>query len=193
MKITPVYFSQATALLGRRMVDLSELNGLQNQIQGFVKTTETVRDSTLINLAGPIEVELTNFIRLARAKGRRLCRIVEVSHTAIFPDWLVALDVVVIHFWKPSGLQNPEVYNKAIQTLWFARQEISICCCVRRPEDVPIVELLYSYTPNDVDFYVEIRGHRSVATDPEYLLDVFREDRFATARIVVPRSDGSPL
>jgi len=188
MKISPIYFSQATPLLGRRMVDLSELDGLQNQIQGFVKATETVRDSTLINLDGPMEGDLVNFIRLARAKGRRLCRIVEVGNLVDLPDWLIALDVVLVRFLQPSSLRNPEVFNRAIQDLWFSRREVLVSCRVRERADVSLVELLYSYTPNDVPFFIEL-----VPGDPGRLLDTFREDRFATARIVVPRSDGSPL
>lgn len=184
MKITPVYFSQATPLLGRRMVDLSELNGLQNQIQGFVKTTETVRDSTLVNLAGPIEADLVNFIRLARAKGRSLCRIVQVEHTAIFPLWLEALDVVVISFLRPAGLQNPEAFNEAIQALWFARHEIMISCRVRTDQDLPVVELLYSYTPNDIPFYIEVDSDATII-QKKWLLRELRQDRFATARMVV--------
>ena len=188
MKISQVYFSQATPLLGRRMVDLSELDGLQNKIQGFVKSTETVRDSTLVNLAGPMEGDLVNFIRLARAKGRSLCRIVEVGNLAAFPDWLIALDVVLIRFLQPASLKNPELFNQAIQDLWFTRHEILVSCRVRDRSDVSVVELLYSYTPNDVPFFIEL-----APGDPGRLLDTFREDRFATARIVVPRSDGSPL
>jgi hypothetical protein len=187
MKISRVYFSQATPLLGRRMVDLSELDGLQNQIQGFVKSTETVRDSTLVNLAGPMEGDLVNFIRLARAKGRSLCRIVEVGNLADFPDWLIALDVVLIRFLQPASLKNPELFNRAIQDLWFTRHEILVSCRVRDRSDVSVVELLYSYTPNDVPFFIEL-----APGDPGRLLDTFREDRFATARIVVPR-DSEPL
>ncbi len=189
MKITPVYFSQATALLGRRMVDLSELNGLQNQIQGFVKTTETVRDSTLINLAGPMEGDLVNFIRLARAKGRRLCRIVEVGDLVEIPDWLIALDTVLVRFLQPSTVRNPELFNRSIQDLWFTRHEILVSCHVKTDQDLPIVELLYSYTPNDIPFYIEL--DRPSPVQKKWLVRELLQDRFATARIVVPRSDGS--
>jgi len=184
MKISDVYFSQATPLLGRRIVDLSDLDGLQNQIQGFVKATETVRDSTLINLAGPIEGDLVNFIRLARAKGRRLCRIVEVGNVAVFPDWLIALDVVVVRFLQPSSLRNPELFNQAIQDLWFSRREILVSCRVKTDQDLPIVELLYSYTPNDVPFFIEVDSETTIV-QKKWLLRELRQDRFATARAVM--------
>jgi len=184
MKISPVYFSQATPLLGRRLVDLSELDGLQNKIQGFVKSTETVRDSTLVNLAGPMEGDLVNFIRLARAKGRRLCRIVEVGNVGDFPDWLEALDVVLIRFLQPAALKNPDLYNRAIQDLWFTRHEILVSCRVKSDQDLPVVELLYSYTPNDVPFYIELSDVSPV--QKKWLLRELLQDRFATARIIVP-------
>ena len=188
MKISPVYFSDATPLLGRRMVDLSELEDLQDQISGFVKSTECVRDSTLINLAGPIETDLTNFLRLARAKGRQFCRIVETVKLGIFPDWLQALDTVVLSFVQPKHLENARDFNDAIQQLWFARQEVMISCRVQTDQDLAIVELLYSYTPNDIPFFIEI-DHPCTIIQRQWLLRELSHDRFATARVVELEAD----
>lgn len=179
MKISDPYFAQAAPLLGRRLVDLSELDNLQDQREAFVKITDGLTESTLINLAGPIHADLENFIRLARAKARRLLRIVESREHGEFPEWLQALDVVLLSFSSPSELKNPAAYNEAIQTLWFARHEVRVRCIVWDDKDLPIVELLHSYTPNDIPFYIEVqegntRMHQALC-----------QPRFAPARVVL--------
>lgn len=183
MKITPIYFSEMPALLGRRMVDLSGIDDLQGQVAGFVKATEEVRHHTLINLAGEIESDLVNFIRLARAKGRRLLRIVQVGSQAVFPEWLQAVDVVLINVTAPATLENAPAFNEAIQELWFARQDLRVACHVRTDADAPMVEMLHSYTPNDVPFYIQL-AQGCTTIQRQWLMREFGHDRFGTARIV---------
>lgn len=184
MKISEPYFSQAAPLLGRRCVDLSELDNLKDQREAFVQITDGLRESTLINLAGPIQADLQNFIRLARAKARRLLRIVESKELAEFPDWLQALDVVLLSFPAPVELRNPAAFNEAIQTLWFARHEVRVRCLLRTDQDLPIAELLHSYTPNDIPFYIEVDPSTTIL-QKQWLTRELRQPRFATARVVL--------
>lgn len=184
MKISEPYFSQAVPLLGRRIVDLSELDNLHDQREAFVKITDGLTQSTLINLAGPIEADLENFIRLSRAKARLLLRIVESKEAAEFPEWLQALDVVLLSFPEPVKLKNPAAFNEAIQTLWFARHEVRVRCLVRTDQDLPIVELLHSYTPNDIPFYIEVDRSTTIV-QKQWLAREFIQPRFATARVVL--------
>jgi len=184
MKICDPYFSQAAPLLGRRIVDLSELDNLKDQREAFVKITDGLTSTTLINLAGPINADLENFIRLARAKGRRLLRIVESYEMGAFPDWLQALDVVLLSFPTPKDLKNAAAFNEAIQALWFARHEVRVSCLVRSDFDLPITELLHSYTPNDIPFYIQVSPACSII-QKQWLTRELSQPRFATARVVL--------
>ncbi len=184
MKISEPYFSQAAPLLGRRIVDLSELDDLKDQREAFVEITDGLRESTLINLAGPIQADLENFIRLARAKARRLLRIVESKEMAEFPDWLQALDVVLLSFPEPVALRNAPAFNQAIQALWFARHEVRVRCLVRTDQDLPIVQLLHSYTPNDIPFYIEVDPGATIV-QKKWLTRELSQPRFATARVIL--------
>ena len=184
MKISEPYFSQAAPLLGRRIVDLEELDNLKDQREAFVKITDGLTPSTLINLAGPINADLENFIRLARAKARRILRIVESHEMGAFPDWLQALDVVLLSFPTPVALRNAPAFNEAIQALWFARHEVRVSCLVRSDQDLPITELLHSYTPNDIPFYIEV-WEGATLIQKQWLTRELSQPRFATARVVL--------
>ena len=160
-------------------VPKSTFEDITPKLFGAVKpdTLVILDDSTEVLGKGPME----HLIKLGGAKGIRFGHYVVDGE---FPDWLQFLDHLIIEIDNPKAFRNSDQFNEAIQALWFGRGKVHIRCVVRHPNELDMVQLLYSYTPNDLDFWVEIQ-----AVD-QGIINHLREElltrKFSTVRLSIP-------
>jgi len=144
-----------------------------------------VKPDTLIILGDPTEVldrcPMEHLIKLGGSKGMRFAH---STGDGEFPDWLKFLDHCIISIDNPKAFKNSDQFNEAIQELWFGRGKVHIRCVVHHPEDLDMTQLLYSYTPNDLDFWVEIQTKN--ADHIQELREELLTRKFSTVRLSIP-------
>lgn len=143
-----------------------------------------VKPDTLVIMTDPTEVlgkgPMEHLIKLGGAKGIRFGHYVVDGE---FPDWLQFLDHLIIHIDNPKAFTNSDKFNEAIQDLWFGRGRVHIRVVVRHQDDLDMVELLYSYTPNDLDFWIEIQAKDQGVIN--HLQGLLLTRQFSTVRLSI--------
>ena len=144
-----------------------------------------VKPDTLVILNDHTEVldkcPMEHLIKLGGGKGMRFAH---YTMDGEFPGWLQYLDHTIIHIANPRTFKNADQFNEAIQDLWFGRGKVHIRCVVHHPNDLDMVALLYSYTPNDLDFWVEIQAKDQGIIN--HLRDELMTRQFSTVRLSIP-------
>lgn len=143
-----------------------------------------VKPDTLILLADPTEVldrcPMEHLIRMGGSKGMRFGH---YARDGEFPEWLQYLDHCIISIEDPRKFTQASQFNEAIQALWFGRGKVHIRVVVRHRDDLDMTQLLYSYTPNDLEFWVEIQSQDS--REISHLRDEFLTRKFSTVRLSI--------
>ncbi len=184
MKISGPFFMHKPPLMGMKCVSVSDLP--KSTLEEITpKLFGVVKPDTLVLLADPTEVlsrcPMEHIIKLGGSKGIRF------GHYAVdcvFPTWLQFLDHCIIHIENPKAFKNSDQFNQAIQGLWFGRGRVHIRCVVRHRDDLDMTQLLYSYTPNDLDFWIEIQTKN--VSEVNHLRDEFLSRKFSTVRLSEP-------
>ena len=178
MKIVGPLFREQVPLLGMRIAWITDIGGLKfNEIGPalFMK----IKPETLLILDDPTKVldtlPMDQIVRLGGSKGIRFAHFVRDGN---FPEWLEYLDHTIIQISSPRTFNKADEFNEAIKRMWFGRGKLTIHIFVRGMEDLDVTELLYSYTPNDLDFWISLRC-KSIR-EHEELQKIFLSRRFPT-------------
>lgn len=171
-------------LLGVKSVSVLELP--KSTLEEITpKLFGVVKPDTMIILGDPTEVldrcPMEHLIKLGGSKGMKFAH---YTGDGEFPDWLQYLDHLIIHIDNPKAFNRADQFNEAIQALWFGRGKVHIRVVIRHRDDLDMIQLLYSYTPNDLDFWIEIRSKN--VKDINHLRDEFLTRKFSTVRLSVP-------
>lgn len=161
-----------------RIAWITDIGGLRfNEI--IPELFGKLKPETLLILDDPTEVlgtlPMDQIIKLGGSKGMRFAHFVR---DGIFPEWLEYLDHTIIQIDQPRTFNKADEFNKAIQRMWFSRGKLTLHIFVRGVEDVDVTELLYSYTPNDLDFWISLRS-QNINTIGK-LREIFLSRRFST-------------
>jgi len=184
LKINGPFFMSRPPLLGMKCVSVIELpKSTLEEISP--KLFGVVKPETLILLGDPTEIldrcPMEHIIKLGGSKGMRFGH---YAMTGEFPGWLQYLDHLIIHIDNPKAFRNSDQFNEAIQALWFGRGRVHIRCVVRHRDDLDMTQLLYSYTPNDLDFWIELQTTND--SDTNHLRGEFLTRKFSTVRLSIP-------
>lgn len=178
LRIAGPFFMCRPPLLGMKFVEIhdlpkSTLEEITPELFG------KVNPDTLILLNDPTDAldrcPMEHIIKLGGSKGMRFGHYTEDGE---FPDWLQYLDHLVIHIEKPKEFTQANQFNEAIKALWFGRGKVHIRVVVRHRDDLDMTELLYSYTPNDLEFWIELQIKN--VEDRKNIQEVFLSRRFST-------------
>lgn len=161
-----------------RVAWITDIGGLKfNEISPIL--FGRIKPETLLILDDPTEVLTTlpmdQIIKLGASKGMRFAHFVR---DGIFPEWLEYLDHTIIQIDQPRTFDKADEFNQAIQRMWFGRGKLIIQIFVRTMEDLDVTELLYSYTPNDLEFWISLRS--TTVGELQKLGDIFLSRRFPT-------------
>jgi len=178
MKIVGPLFTEQVPLLGRRTAWITDIGGLRfNQI--IPELFGKLKPETLLILDDPTDVldtlPMDQIIKLGGSKGMRFAHFVR---DGIFPEWLEYLDHTIIQIDRPRTFKKTDEFNQAIQRMWFSRGKLTIQILIGGLEDLDVTELLYSYTPNDLDFWISLRCQN--VNTIEKLRKIFLSRRFPT-------------
>lgn len=183
VNISSPFFMFKPPLMGMRCVSLMELP--KSNLDVVLKLFGAVKPDTLTLLADPTEVldrcPMEHLIKLGGSKGMRFGHYVRDGK---FHDWLQYLDHCIISIDNPKAFKNSNQFNEAIQALWFGRGKVHIRCVVHHMDDLDMTQLLYSYTPNDLDFWVEIQTKN--ADHIQELREELLTRKFSTVRLSIP-------
>jgi len=128
------------------------------------------------------KVPMEYIIKVGASKGMRFAHFVREE---FFPKWLSYLDFTIIQIDSPRDFTNSDDFNQAVQDFWFNRGKLIVQVQVNGKDDLNMTELLYSYSPNDLDFWVDLRQVRSIKVLSE-LREIFLTRPFSTVRVVTP-------
>jgi hypothetical protein len=178
MKILGPIFREQVPLYGMRVAWITDIGGLKfNEISPIL--FGRIKPETLLILDDPTEVLTTlpmdQIIKLGGSKGMRFAHFVR---DGIFPEWLEYLDHTIIQIDQPKRFTQADEFNEAIQRMWFGRGKLIIQIFVRTMEDLDMTQLLYSYTPNDLEFWISLRS--TTVGELQKLGDIFLSRRFPT-------------
>jgi len=178
MKIVGPLFREQVPLMGMKIAWISDLgdlslNEITPQLFGKIKseTLAILDDDTQVLDRLPMQ----QIIRLGGSKGIRFAHFVR---DGIFPEWIEYLDHTIIVIDPPRTFSRADEFNQAIQRFWFGRGKLTIQIYVRGMEDLNVTELLYSYTPNDLDFWISLRCQS--IKELGKLREIFLTRRFST-------------
>ena len=171
-------------LMGMRCVSVVELP--KSTLEEITpKLFGVVKPYTLILLADPTEVldrcPMEHLIKLGGSKGMRFGHF--IGDVGDFPEWLQYLDHCIISIEDPRTFNRASQFNEAIQALWFGRGKVHIRVVVHDRDDLDMTQLLYSYTPNDLEFWVEIRSKD--AKEISHLREEFLTRKFSTVLLSI--------
>jgi len=178
MKIVGPFYREQVPLLGMRIALITDIGGLKfNEITPVL--FGKIKPETLLILDDPTEVldtlPMDQIIKLGGSKGMRFAHFVR---DGIFPEWLEYLDHTIIQIGEPRTFDKTDEFNQAIQRMWFSRGKLTIQIFVTGMEDLEVTELLYSYTPNDLDFWISLRP--KAVGEMQKLQKVFLSRQFPT-------------
>ncbi len=183
VNISNPFFMFKPPLMGMRCVSLMELPN--SSLPQVLKLFGAVKPDTMILLGDPTEVldkcPMEHLIKLGGSKGMRFGHYVRDGE---FHDWLQYLDHCIISIEDPRNFNQADQFNEAIQALWFGRGKVHIRVVVHHPNDLDMTQLLYSYTPNDLDFWVEIQAVDQGIIN--HIRDELLTRRFSTVRLSIP-------
>ncbi len=182
MKISEEKFQTAGPLTGLRSVLLEGLP-INNWREELPKLFGKVGPSTLIVLQDTTQ-ELNQrpmypFLKHTKLKGLKFAHF---AHEGVYPEWLQYLDHTIIKVNSPRHYKSGEDFNEAIQELWFMRGQLNVWISITHRTDLEMAELLYSYTPNDLPFWIDVDGLPPVDR-PEVMHELLSR-RFSTVRVI---------
>lgn len=182
MKIKGPRFATNPAMLGMRSVMVSDFP-TENWRESLPELFGKVGPETLIILADQTrkldDRPMFQFLKLGRLKGLRFGHIADLG---FYPEWLQYLDQAIIEINAPKQYRFGEEYNEAVKELWFMKGHLSVVCRMFETRDLEMVELLYSYTPNDLDFWVDVSN--LTGEDRSLLMPELLTRRFSTVRVI---------
>lgn len=182
MKISEEKFQIPGPLTGLRSVLLEGLP-INNWREELPKLFGKVGPNTLIVLQDTTQ-ELNQrpmypFLKHTKLKGLKFAHFADEG---VYPEWLKYLDHTIIKINSPRHYKLGEDFNEAIQELWFMRGQLNVWISITCPADLEMAELLYSYTPNDLPFWIDVDG-LSPADRPRVMHELLSR-RFATVRVI---------
>lgn len=182
MKIRGPRYSTNPALLGMRSVMVDGFPK-DNWRESLPELFGIAGPETLVILADPTKVlddrPMYQFLKLGKLKGLRFAHFTD---GAFYPEWLQYLDHTIIEIHAPREYRFGDDFNEAVKEFWFMRGKLSIVCRFFDPRDLKMAELLYSYTPNDLDFWVDIS--QLTKEDQSLIMEPLLTRRFATVRVI---------
>lgn len=119
------------------------------------------------------------FLKLGKLKGLRFAHFADAG---FYPEWLQYLDHAIIQIDAPHEYRFGDDFNEAVKQFWFMRGKLTVICRLFDPRDLSMAELLYSYTPNDLDFWVDIS--QLTKEDQVLMMEPLLTRRFATVRVI---------
>ena len=182
MKITKPKFHNSGPLIGMRSVYLEKLPSLKWR-EELPDLFGKVGPDTMVILGDKTEklsqAPMYPFLKHTKLKGLRFAHF---AQEGLYPEWLEYLDHTIIKIYGPRDFKSGDDFNEAVQDLWFMRGQLHIWVSIVEPSDLDMTELLYSYTPNDVPFWVDI-DQLKPECKPEILVHLLSR-RFATVRVI---------
>lgn len=183
MNIRRPKFCTDPVLSGMRAVGVAGCPG-ENWREDLPELFRNVKPEHLVVLTDQTEEldrrEMYEFLKFATLKGYRFAHFV---NQGFYPEWLGYLDHAIIEINHPKEFRAGDDFNRAVQALWFGRGKLHILCNLVDFTDLPMTELLYSYTPNDVDFLVTVCGMDFKARAP--ILVELLDRKFSTVRVIL--------
>ena len=119
------------------------------------------------------------FLKLGKLKGMHFAHF---AYQGFYPEWLQYLDHAVIEVNAPKDYRFGDEFNEAVKQFWFMRGMLSVVCRLFETRDLEMTELLYSYTPNDLDFWVDVS--KLTEEDQEVVMPKLLSRRFSTVRVI---------
>jgi len=178
MKIVGPLFREQVPLLGMRIAWITDIGGLKfNEISPVL--FGKIKPETLVILDDSTDVldtlPMDQIIKLGGSKGIRFAHFVR---DGIFPEWLEYLDHTIIQIDQPARFKKADEFNQAVQRMWFGRGKLIVQIFVRDVADLDMTALLYSYTPNDLEFWISLRP--KTVGELQKLREIFLSRRFPT-------------
>jgi len=75
-----------------------------------------------------------------------------------YHDWFDRLNFLTFRIQRPAEFEHSIAFNDAIQDRWFMDGKLAVECTVSDGSDLGMVELIQSYTPPDIDLFIDARS-----------------------------------
>ena len=146
------------SLLGIRTIDFHQLMGQLDPPGLLDRLLEKCELPCLIMLTGKaLDADpawVRELIAVGKSKGWRL------GAAPLLPpyhDWFDRLNFLTFRIERPAKFPHAVEFNDAIQDRWFMDGKLAVECAVTDGSDLAMVELIQSYTPPDIDLFVDAR------------------------------------
>lgn len=147
------------SLLGIRTIDFHQLMGPLDPLQLLERLLEKCELPCLIMLEGKAlgadPAWVRELIAVGKSKGWRM------GAAPLLPpyhDWFDRLDFLTFRIERPVKFGHCVAFNDAIQDRWFMVGKLAVECVITDGSDLPTVELIQSYTPPDIDLFIDARS-----------------------------------
>lgn len=174
--------SELLSLLGIRTIDFHQVLGKVTPTVLLALLLEKCGLPCLILLEGKAlgadPAWIRELIAVGKSQGWRLGA---APSEPPYMDWMDRLDFLTFRIRSPAKFEHSVAFNDAIQDRWFMDGKLSVECNVSTGSDLAMVELIQSYTPPDIDLFIDAR---QASPDAEQALQTLTRP-LANSRIVL--------
>jgi len=156
--------SDLLSLIGIRTIDFHQVLGKVEPPELLERLLEKCGLPCLILLEGKAlaadPVWIQELIAVGKSKGWRMGA---APGMPPYQNWMDRLDFLTFRIRRPAKFEHSVAFNDAIQDRWFMDGKLAVECTVIDGSDLAIVELIQSYTPPDIDLFIDGRQASPVA------------------------------